>query len=138
MPYLASPGLSIIVVEMENVPPGLNLQQIFSGMPAAFSSISICVISSRLMVAPSFFASTNSSAGVSFDENIISSPVNPTLSDIISSVSDEQSVPQPSSFNILKIVGFGVAFTAKNSLKPLFHENALKSFLAFSLIPFSS
>ena len=53
------------------------------------------------------------------------SPLNPILSDIISSVSDEQSVPQPSSLRILSIVGFGVAFTAKYSLNPLFHENAL-------------
>lgn len=52
------------------------------------------------------------------DENMISSPVNPSLSDIISSVSDEQSVPHPSSFKIRRIVGFGVAFTAKNSLNP--------------------
>ena len=114
-----------MVVDIENFPPGLNLQQIFSGIPADFSRKSMCVKSSRLMVAFSFFASTNSSAGVSLDENMISSPLNPILSDIISSVSDEQSVPQPSSLRILSIVGFGVAFTAKYSLNPLFHENAL-------------
>ncbi len=34
--------------------------------------------------------------------------------------------------------GFGVAFTAKYSLNPLFHEKAFAIFLAFSRIPFSS
>ena len=54
----------MIVVEIEKVPPGLYLQQIFSGIPAVFSRKSICVKSSRLIVAPSFLARTNSSAGV--------------------------------------------------------------------------
>ena len=80
----------------------------------------------------------NSSAGVSLEENMISLPSNPQRSDIISSVKDEQSVPHPSSLKIFKIVGFGVAFTAKYSLNPLFHENALYNPLAVSRIPFSS
>lgn len=114
-----------MVVAMANLPPGLNLHEIFSGIPQVFSRKSICVKSSRFIVALSFLAYLNSSAGVSFDENMISSPEKPIFSDIISSVSDEQSVLQPSSLRILRIVGFGVALTAKYSLKPLFHENAL-------------
>ena len=73
-------------------------------------------MSSRLMVAPSLAASTNSSAGVSLEENMMSSPWNPHRSDIISSHREEQSTPQPSSFRIFRIWGLGVAFTAKNSL----------------------
>ena len=42
------------------------------------------------------------------------------------------------SFKMFKINGFGVAFTAKNSLKPLFHANASFTAFAFSRIPFSS
>ena len=75
---------------------------------------------------------------VSFDENMISFPVMPTFSEMISSASDEQSVPQPSSCRILRMVGLGVAFTAKYSLNPLFHENASYTAFAFSIIPFSS
>ena len=138
MPYLASPGLSMISVPRENTPPGLYRQEMTSGIPAASFRKSICVMSSRLMVAPNFFASTNSSAGVSLEENMISLPPKPQRSDIISSVSEEQSVPQPSSFKIFKIVGLGVAFTAKYSLNPLFQENALFKFRAVSRIPFSS
>ncbi|MCW6179489.1 ABC transporter permease subunit [Klebsiella pneumoniae] len=44
-----------------------------------------------------------------------------------SSVSVAQSTPHPSSFKILRIAGLGVAFTAKNSLKPGFHEKAAQS-----------
>ena len=95
-------------------------------------------MSSKLIVAPNCFARINSSAGVSLEENMISLPSNPQRSDIISSVKDEQSVPHPSSLKIFKIVGFGVAFTAKYSLNPLFHENALYNPLAVSRIPFSS
>ena len=65
-------------------------------------------------------------------------PTIPHRSDIISSVKEEQSVPHPSSAKIFKIVGFGVAFTAKYSLNPLFHENALYKSLAVFLIPASS
>ena len=70
-----------------------------------------------------------SSAGVTLDENIISLPLNPSDSDNISSVSEEQSTPHPSSCSIFKINGLGVAFTAKYSLNPLFHENAFLTFL---------
>ena len=49
------------------------------------------------MIAPISAAFLNSSAGVSFDENITSVPTIPLFSDIISSASDEQSVPHPSS-----------------------------------------
>ena len=80
----------------------------------------------------------NSPSGVSFEENMISSFLKPNLSAIISSVADEQSTPQPASFNFLIINGFGVAFTAKYSLNPLFHEKASFTFLAFSINPFSS
>ena len=138
IPYLASPGLSIISVPREKTPPGLNLQDITSGMSATSFKKSICVISSRFIVALSFLAYWNSLAGVSLDENIISSFLNPHLSDIISSVNDEQSTPHPSSWSTFNICGFGVALTAKYSLNPLFHEKACLSFLAFSLIPFSS
>ena len=60
-------------------------------------------------------ANSNSQAGVSLEENMISLPVKPQRSDIISSVREEQSVPQPSSRRIFKMVGLGVAFTAKYS-----------------------
>ena len=126
-------------LEILNNPPGLNRQQMVSGIaPSAFSTHSIWVISSRLMIAPRSPASLNSSMGVSLDENMISCPENPQASDIISSVWEEQSVPQPISFKIFKINGFGVALTAKYSLNPGFHANASFSFLAFSRIPFSS
>ena len=137
-PYFASPGLSIIELAIENSPPGLNLQLIVSGIPISLSITSICVKSSRLIIAPSLLAYTNSSGGVSLDENIISSPLHPIAFESISSVFDEQSVPHPYSLKILIRNGFGVAFTAKYSLKPGFHANASLTFLAFSLIPFSS
>ena len=95
-------------------------------------------MSSRLIIAPSSLAFTYSSAGVTFEENIMFSPVIPQASLIISSVREEQSVPKPSSLKISKIYGLGVAFTAKYSLKPLFQLNAFLRFLAFSRIPFSS
>ena len=69
---------------------------------------------------------------------MISSPEKPQASDSISSVMEEQSVPQPHSFKSCKINGLGVAFTAKYSLNPLFQANACFSFIAFSRIPFSS
>ena len=104
----------------------------------ASSRNGICVMSSRLMVAPILSAMTNSSAGVSLEENIISLPLKPQASLIISSVREEQSVPQPSSFRICRIFGVGVALTAKYSRNPLFQENASYSLRAFSRIPFSS
>ena len=89
-------------------------------------------------MAPSLSASRNSSGGVSLEENMIPSPLYPMASAIISSVSEEQSTPQPSSFKMLMINGFGVAFTAKYSRKPGFQENASCNFFAFLRIPFSS
>ena len=49
------------------------------------------------MIAPSSHAFLNSSAGVSFEVNIIASPVLPTFSASTSSASDEQSLPKPNS-----------------------------------------
>ena len=122
-----------------NTPPGLKRQLIVSGIfPIVFSKKSICVKSSKLIVAPILSAKANSSAGVSFEENMISSPEKPSASDIISSVMEEQSHPHPYSFKILIRNGFGVAFTAKYSRKPLFHANASLTAFAFSRIPFSS
>ena len=69
---------------------------------------------------------------------MISLPEKPQASLIINSVKEEQSTPQPSSRRIFKRNGFGVALTAKYSLKPLFHENASLTRRAFSRIPFSS
>ena len=98
------------------VPPGLYRQEIRFGMdPMVSFRKSMWVMSSRLMVAPSWEARANSSAGVSLDENMISSPRKPQRSDIISSVREEQSTPHPSSRRIFRIWGFGVALTAKNS-----------------------
>ena len=83
-----------------NTPPGLKRQLIVSGIfPIAFSKKSICVKSSKLIVAPILSAKANSSAGVSFEENMISSPEKPSASDIISSVMEEQSHPHPYSLN---------------------------------------
>lgn len=117
MPYLASPGLSIMSLLILNTPPGLYRQLMVSGMaPRAFSTYGMWVMSSRLIMAPSFPAMANSSTGVSLEENMISLPANPTASDSISSVAEEQSVPQPHSLRIRRIQGLGVAFTAKYSL----------------------
>ena len=58
--------------------------------------------------------------------------------DIISSVREEQSTPQPSSCKIFSRKGLGVALTAKYSLYPLFHEKAFCTRRAFSRMPFSS
>ncbi len=102
-PYFASPGLSIIPLVVVNIPPGLYLQLIVLGRPATFSRKSICVKSSKLIVASNCRAFTNSSAGVTLEENIISSPLKSIASASISSVSDEQSTPHPSSFNIFSI-----------------------------------
>ena len=94
MPYLESPGLSMIPFDSVNTPPGLYLQLIVSGIcPIVSSKKSICVKSSRLMIAPSLSAYSNSSAGVSFDENMICSPSKPHDFASISSVYDEQSQP---------------------------------------------
>ena len=139
MPYFASPGESMIVFEISKYPPGLKRQLMTSGMwPIVRSRKSMCVMSSRLMVAPSLSARAKSSAGVSFEENMISGPVMPWRSQSISSVSEEQSMPQPSSCRMSMMVGLGVALTAKYSLKPLFHANASRTSFALRLIPRSS
>lgn len=75
---VASPGLSIILFEILNSPPGLYRQLIVSGiLPIVCSRKSMCVISSKLIIAPSLSANKYSSAGVSLEENMISSPTEP-------------------------------------------------------------
>ena len=69
---------------------------------------------------------------------MISCPTKPDASLSISSVSEEQSTPHPSSRKILRMNGFGVAFTAKYSLKPGFHANAAFRARAVRRIPASS
>ncbi len=96
------------------------------------------VMSSKLMVAPSLDASTNSSAGVLLEENMISPPENPHFCASSSSVREEQSTPQPSWRRIFRMVGLGLAFTAKYCLNPGFHEKARSRARAFARIPFSS
>ena len=80
----------------------------------------------------------NSIAGVSFEENMISLPTIPTFSDSSNSGSELQSVPKPSLLRTFSMKGFGVALTAKYSLKPSFHSKAWSKSRAFSLIAFSS
>ena len=55
----------------------------------------------------------------------------------VSSVAVAQSQPQPSSARIETIVGLGVAFTAKYSVKPGFHEKAASRARARSRMSFS-
>jgi len=136
--WLGNKNVALISVLILNTPPGLYLQDMVSGIPAAFSRNSICVKSSKLIVALIPLAFMNSSAGVALEENITSFSRNPSASESINSVKEEQSTPQPSSCRIFKINGFGVAFTAKYSLNPLFQANAAFNLLAFSRIPFSS
>jgi len=113
-PYLASSGFPIkFNFSIFFKGPGLYLKQINSGIPADFSKNEICEMSSRLITAPNFLASLNSSSGVSLDVNIIDSPLIPALSLNINSGKLLQSVPIPSSFNILRINGLGRALTAK-------------------------
>ena len=83
-------------------------------------------------------AYTNSSARVSLEVKLIAVLSNPIFLLMTSSVSVAQSTPQPSSFKILRIAGLGVALTAKNSLKPGFHEKAAFTARAVSRMPFSS
>ena len=58
---------------------------------------------------------SNSSSGMALAENITSRPENPQAAARVSSVSLEQSTPQPSSFKIRRMAGLGRAFTAKYS-----------------------
>ena len=88
------------------------------GNPAVFWRKSMCVMSSRLMMAPSCRAFTYSADGVSLDVNMICSPVMPTFSDMTSSAIELQSAPNPSSFMMARMCGFGHAFTAKCSRNP--------------------
>ena len=71
------------------------------------------LMSSRLMTAPSRRASQNSSAGVSFEVNMMCSPVMPTRSASKSSGRLEQSAPKPSALRMARMYGFGRALTAK-------------------------
>ena len=68
--------------------------------------------SSRLMSAPRRRAYANSSAGVSLEENMMSSPTIPSRSQSMSSVRLEQSMPQPWSCSRRRMAGFGQALTA--------------------------
>ena len=65
----------------------------------------------------------------------MSSPFTPMALLSISSVREEQSQPQPYSLKMSIKNGLGVAFTAKNSLYPLFQENASFKAFALALIP---
>jgi hypothetical protein len=75
---------------------------------------------------------------VSFEVNIIASPVLPTFSARISSAIDEQSEPKPNSLSSFIRCGLGAAFTAKYSRKPSFQANAFFSRRAFSRIAAAS
>ena len=136
-PYFASSGFPIMSFPFLKA-PGLYLKQIKSGIPACFSRNSIWLISSRFIIAPSDLAFLNSSAGVSFELNIISSPLNPIFSAISSSANELQSTPNPSCFIIFRIKGLGVALTAKNCLKPGRMPKDFIKFRALLLIPCSS
>ncbi len=75
------------------------------------------LMSSRLITAPSSRAFRNSSAGVSFEVNMIMSPRMPTRCDSSSSASELQSAPKPSDCITFMMCGFGHALTAKYSRK---------------------
>jgi hypothetical protein len=51
---------------------------------------------------------------------------------------DEQSLPKPNSWRSFMRCGFGAAFTAKYSRKPLFQEKAFLRRFALARIPFAS
>jgi hypothetical protein len=90
------------------------------------------------MVAPSERALMNSSAGVSFEENMISAPTMPVFSARINSGKELQSAPNPSACRTFNRKGLGVALTAKNSLNPAFQANRFRKRRAFSRMAFSS
>ena len=90
------------------------------------------------MNAPSSRACANSSGGMAFADRITSSPEKPQAFASVSSVAEEQSRPQPSSFMMRRIAGFGSAFTAKYSLKSGHQAKAAFSRRARARIPFSS
>ena len=128
----------MIVLPMENSPPGLYRRQMVSGMPPCVRSRPMSEISSRFTKAPSARACASSSGGMAFADRITSSPPKPQAFASISSVADEQSSPQPSSFRIRRMVGFGSAFTAKYSRKSLHQLNASFSARALFRSPVSS
>ena len=76
-----------------------------------FSRKSICVKSSRLMIAPNLSAYANSSAGVSLEENIMCFPSNPQDLESISSVYEEQSHPISYSCKWLAYLHFAIYAT---------------------------
>jgi len=95
-------------------------------------------MSSRLMLASRRRARRKSSAGVTFEENMISAPRRPSRSARMSSVSEEQSRPQPSSCRMRRIAGLGLALTAKYSRKPGFQAKAASSCRTAARMPASS
>ena len=90
------------------------------------------------MIAPSSAAVRRSSSGVSLEESMTRRPVTPAASASMSSGPVAQSQPQPHSARIETIHGFGVALTAKYSLKPGFQEKAALSSAARRRISASS
>ena len=80
----------------------------------------------------------NSSGGMALADRMISPPEKPQASASVSSVAEEQSSPQPSSFRIRRIAGFGSALTAKYSRKSGHQAKALFSSRARPRIPASS
>ena len=98
----------------------------------------MCVMSSRLITAPSCRALTNSSAGVSLEVNITASPLMPVASASRSSGSELQSAPNPSSMRIFMMKGFGHAFMAKKFWKAGFHAKARFRRRALARMPASS
>ena len=68
----------------------------------------------------------------------MSCPVIPTFSQRSNSAKEEQSAPTPNFCNTRIIYGFGVAFTAKYCLNPLFQENAEINLFILLTMPSSS
>ena len=87
MPYLESPGLSMMPLDRRKRPPGLKRQLTVAGTgPATSSKKGMWLMSSKFTIAPSSRARAKSSAGVSLEENMIFSPVMPRARAIMSSV----------------------------------------------------
>ena len=116
--------------------PGLYRTEIISGIPPFLSRNGIWLMSSRLMIASNSRAFRNSMAGVSLDENMMSSPRIPALSARTNSGNELQSAPNPSLFRIFSRNGLGFAFTAKYSLYPGFHSKAFNRRRAFFRLKF--
>ena len=96
------------------------------------------VMSSRFTKASSLRAMASSRSGMALALNMMSGPRKPQTSASISSVSLEQSRPQPSSFRIRRMAGLGRAFTAKYSRKSAHQEKAWFSARARRRMPASS